>query len=109
MDTAALVQHADGACEAVRAEALHLAKDRCALPRTGWGELLLTGSTRHAGQAWGDSGEASEEQGLKHRAADDTRIVPACPERSRLIRDGEVVGHRAAEAPRRPLPAATWR
>lgn len=68
------------------AEAKHLAEDDCTLPETGWGELHLVGSTQHVGTAWGDSGEAQEDRGLKHRAKRDTRIVPACPELVQMLR-----------------------
>src|SRR6266508_1131735 len=69
-------------------EAARLDEDACLLPETDdeWGELLLPGSTQHAGSAWTDSGEAREDRSLKHRASRDTRPVPACPELVRLLR-----------------------
>lgn len=72
------------------AEALHLRETDCKLPGTDeddqWGELLLTGSTQHVGTAWGDSGGTREDQALKHRAANATRVVPACPELVVILR-----------------------
>lgn len=67
-------------------EALHLREHSCTLPATGWGELFLTGSTRHVGTAWTDSGAPREDRGLKKRANRDTRTVPACPELVRVLR-----------------------
>jgi integrase len=68
------------------AEALHLRDADCTLPREGWGELLLVGSTQQSGRAWSDSGHAKEDRGLKHRARRDTRAVPACPDLVGLLR-----------------------
>ncbi|MEV7624275.1 site-specific integrase [Actinoplanes sp. NPDC089786] len=51
-----------------------------ALPKSGWGELLLGNSAPRTGRAWTDSGKSRERRGLKHRATDDTRPVPAHPE-----------------------------
>ncbi|TKK72520.1 tyrosine-type recombinase/integrase, partial [Kribbella jiaozuonensis] len=67
-------------------EAKHLRLTDCTLPEKGWGELLLTGSTQHAGAEWTDSGEASEDRSLKHRPDKATRLVPACPELVELLR-----------------------
>ncbi|MPZ67893.1 MAG: integrase [Pseudonocardiaceae bacterium] len=68
------------------AEVLHLREADCKLPDTGWGELLLTGSTQHVGEAWGDGDDAREDRGLKHRPRKDTRRVPACPDLVRVLR-----------------------
>jgi len=68
------------------AEALHLRDSDLVLPRSGWGELTLTGSTQEVGHAWSDSGSPNEDRGLKHRPARDSRIVPACPELVQLLR-----------------------
>jgi integrase len=62
------------------AEALHLQTRDWVLPDEGWGELLLTGTTQQTGTAWNDQGTSRENRGLKHRAGNDTRIVPACPD-----------------------------
>lgn len=67
-------------------EAAHLSEADCTLPDNGWGELLLTGSSQHAGSAWTDSGEAREDRSLKHRADRDIRPVPACPELVTLLK-----------------------
>ncbi|MBC9819729.1 tyrosine-type recombinase/integrase [Terrabacter sp. MAHUQ-38] len=66
-------------------EALHLRESDCTLPWTGWGELLLTGSTQYVG-AWGDKGQAQEDLSLKHRSRTATRTVPASPELVALLR-----------------------
>jgi integrase len=69
------------------AEALHLRADECELPEKGWGWLRLTGSTQHTGQGWGDDGaEVREDRGLKHRAVNATRDVPAAPVLVAIIR-----------------------
>ncbi|MDG4790019.1 integrase [Micromonospora sp. WMMD1102] len=62
-------------------EALDFREENIAeLPSNGWGELLLGNSSPRTGTAWTDSGLSRERRGLKHRAADDTRPVPAHPE-----------------------------
>lgn len=68
------------------AEVRHLTKDHLLdLPREGWGELLLDGSTQQTGQAWNDSGETREDRPLKHRAETSTRKVPICPELTTIL------------------------
>src|ERR1035437_7398848 len=57
------------------AEARHLRVNDCVLPKSGWGELVLLGSTPGAGGAWTDSGQAYEDRELKHRGVRDTRPV----------------------------------
>ncbi len=57
-----------------------------ALPVSGWGELLLGNSSPRTGTAWTDSGRSRERRGLKHRAAEDTRPVPAHPELVEILR-----------------------
>ena len=46
-------------------EAARLDEGACLLPESDdeWGELLLVGSTQHAGSAWTDSGEGREDRG----------------------------------------------
>jgi integrase len=61
-------------------EVRHLRVQDCILPESGWGTLLLAGSTQEAGRAWTDSGEGNEDRELKHRAARQVRPVPASPE-----------------------------
>ena len=68
------------------AEARHLRVNDCALPESGWGELVLLGSTPNAGGAWTDSGQANEDRQLKHRGVSDTRPVPASPELVEILR-----------------------
>ncbi len=57
-----------------------------ALPKSGWGELLLGNSAPRTGRAWTDSGKSRERRGLKHRATNDTRPVPAHPELVEILR-----------------------
>jgi integrase len=68
------------------AEARHLRVRDCLLPGSGWGELVLLGSTPNAGSAWTDSGQANEDRQLKHRGVSDTRPVPASPELVEILR-----------------------
>jgi integrase len=68
------------------AEARHLRVKNCALPESGWGELVLLGSTPDASAAWTDSGQANEDRQLKHRGVSDTRPVPASPELVKILR-----------------------
>jgi integrase len=68
------------------AEARHLRVKDCLLPESGWGELVLLGSTPDAGRAWTDSGKANEDRQLKHRGKRDTRPVPASPEVVEILR-----------------------
>ncbi|MFG2397737.1 tyrosine-type recombinase/integrase [Streptomyces lydicus] len=69
------------------AEAMNLRKADCTLPETGWGVLLLSGSSPRVGSAWTDDGASHEERGLKRRARSATRDVPIPPELVRLLRD----------------------
>lgn len=68
------------------AEARHLRVKDCLLPESGWGELVLVGSTPDAGGAWTDSGQANEDRQLKHRCVSDTRPVPASPHLVEILR-----------------------
>ncbi|AVT32471.1 integrase [Plantactinospora sp. BC1] len=69
-------------------EALEIRRENLArLPEEGWGELLLTSSAPRTGTAWTDSGRSRERRGLKHRAARDTRPVPAHPELVAFLRE----------------------
>lgn len=68
-------------------EAKSLREDQCELPEQGWGTLHLAKSAPRAGSAWTDNGKPHEERGLKHRAVDDVRPVPACPELVKIVRD----------------------
>ncbi|MEU7177241.1 MULTISPECIES: tyrosine-type recombinase/integrase [Streptomyces] len=69
------------------AEAMNLRVGDCTLPETGWGVLLLSGSSPRVGSAWTDDGKSYEERGLKRRARSATRDVPIPPELVRLLRD----------------------
>ncbi len=68
-------------------EVLHLRREHCTLPTTGWGELLLTGSTQRTGLTWGDGLSTTEDRELKHRSQKATRPVPACPELVAILRN----------------------
>ncbi|MEO3744940.1 tyrosine-type recombinase/integrase [Plantactinospora sp. B5E13] len=69
-------------------EAMEIRRENLArLPKEGWGELLLTSSAPRTGTAWTDSGRSRERRGLKHRAARETRPVPAHPELVTLLRE----------------------
>lgn len=56
------------------------------MPDQGSGSLLLTGSTTTSGRAWTDTGVASQDRQLKHRAVRATRPVPAPPELVKILR-----------------------
>lgn len=68
------------------AEARHLREKHLRLPERGWGSLLLVGSTPDAGRSWTDSGEPNEDRQLRHRAQNETRLVPAAPELVETLR-----------------------
>jgi integrase len=99
-------------------EVLHLRRDHCTLPPTGWGQLLLTGSTQRTGLTWGDGMSTMEDRERKHRSQKATRPVPACPELVAILDnhltaygtgpDGRLFVTRAGEA-RTPLPGAMAR
>lgn len=69
------------------AEARGLTQDNLTLPITGWGEILLTGSHQTSGAAWTDDRQGEQRRQLKHRARNDTRLVPAHPELVRILRE----------------------
>jgi integrase len=64
-----------------------LCKDRCDLPESGWGKLILSRSRPQSNKRWTDSGEAFDDRGLKHRAENDTRSVPIPPELVMILRE----------------------
>jgi len=68
------------------AEARHLRVKDCVLSKSGWGQLILVGSTPDSNGAWTDSGQANEDRQLKHRGVSDTRPVPASPELVEILR-----------------------
>ncbi len=68
------------------AEALDLREENLvSLPTEGWGEILLSSSSPRTGRAWTNTGRSRERRGLKHRAEDDTRPVPAHPDLVALL------------------------
>jgi len=68
------------------AEAVALQLDDCELPEKGWGMLYLARSIPMTSGVWVDSGNAHESRSLKHRAKEEVRPVPACPELVAYIR-----------------------
>lgn len=67
-------------------EAVDLRKDALALPAKGWGELYLSTSAPSAGRSWSESGTRREPRQLKHRGAEEVRVVPSPPELTELLR-----------------------
>ena len=67
-------------------EAAHLPASALRIPTEGWGELFLPGSAPTTGAAWSDSGRRRDERGLKHRAREAIRVVPAPPPLTALLR-----------------------
>ena len=69
-------------------EVRHLRENDLDLPAdsSSWGSLHLTGSTQTAGGQWTDSGAATEDRALKHRARRATRTAPAPPELVEILR-----------------------
>jgi integrase len=68
------------------AEALYVREADCLLPAAGWGRVTLHETRPAAGKAWTDSGDVHDHRGLKHRAANDTREVPLCPQLVAILR-----------------------
>jgi hypothetical protein len=50
------------------------------------GHIVLSASASQAGRAWTNDGTARQERGLKHRADNETRIIPIQPVLVRLLR-----------------------
>lgn len=63
-------------------EILALRIQDCTLPKKkgAWGTLCLAGAAPYAAPLWTDSGEDSPRKALKHRAKNESRTVPACPQ-----------------------------
>ncbi|MCX4511898.1 hypothetical protein OHA27_16635 [Streptomyces sp. NBC_01619] len=59
----------------------------CALPETGWGELVLAGSRPEVGSGWTNDGQSYEQRGLKRRARKATRSVPIPPVLTAMLRE----------------------
>jgi integrase len=74
-------------------EAINLAAENVILPprdrpdEDGWGELHIRSATPDAGSEWTDDGSPRERRQLTHRAEGDSRIVPAHPELTELLRE----------------------
>lgn len=68
------------------AEVRHLRLRDCTLPDSGWGNLILVGSTTPIAAHWTDTGQSQPDRHLKHRASRETRPVPATPELVETLR-----------------------
>jgi integrase len=68
------------------AEAVDLHKEALSIPVKGWGELYLTTSAPAAGRSWSESGTRREPRQLKHRGAEEVRVVPCPPDLTVLLR-----------------------
>ncbi|WP_327067816.1 tyrosine-type recombinase/integrase [Kitasatospora sp. NBC_01302] len=69
------------------AEVTDLRKRDCTLPESGWGKLLLAGSSPNVGSTWTDDGTTHDERGLKRRARKATRDVPIPPVLVAMLRE----------------------
>ena len=67
-------------------EAANLRSHNLTLPESGWGEIRLEKAAPEIGAEWTDSGQASEERGLKHREVDHGRTVPCSPQLTAMLR-----------------------
>ncbi|TDC47702.1 site-specific integrase [Actinomadura sp. KC345] len=67
-------------------EAVALRLDDCELPATGWGRLLLAGSSPASGKQWTDDGQYHQPRSLKARPKGVKRPVPASPELVAILR-----------------------
>ncbi|MCU1628251.1 MAG: integrase family protein [Pseudonocardia sp.] len=68
-------------------EAVDLRKESLSLPKRGWGELDLSTSAPSAGRSWSESRTRREPRQLKHRGAEEVRVVPCPPELGTLLRE----------------------
>ncbi|MFF2616377.1 tyrosine-type recombinase/integrase [Kitasatospora sp. NPDC058046] len=69
------------------AEVTDLRKRDCTLPESGWGCLVLAGSSPGVGSTWTDDGKTHDERGLKRRARKATRDVPIPPVLVAMLRE----------------------
>jgi len=67
-------------------EAIGLAATDCELPKQGWGQITLGGSTPYTSVTWGDTGQSRERRSLKHRANGAVRVIPIPPQLVALLR-----------------------
>lgn len=68
-------------------EAVNLRKQDLALPKAGWGELLLWESAPETGASWSETGLRRDKRQLKHRELGDTRPVPCPPPLTALLHE----------------------
>ncbi len=101
-------------------EAVSLAQQHLAIPKTGWGELHLVMAEPFAGKEWTDSGKNRDRRQLKQRAVGEVRTVPCPPELTALLhwhidtfglaRDGRLFrGERNGEELPKGTINRTWR
>ncbi|MET8159375.1 tyrosine-type recombinase/integrase [Sphaerisporangium sp. NPDC005289] len=68
-------------------EAAGLRRQNCDLPEQGWGLLTVEKARPQANKRWTNSGETHNSRGLKHRAKDETRLVPVPPVLVMILRE----------------------
>lgn len=68
-------------------EAVELRKEALSIPERGRGELYLSTSAPSTGRSWSDSRARRDPRQLKHRGAEEVRIVPCPPELTVLLRE----------------------
>ncbi|MGW4640926.1 tyrosine-type recombinase/integrase [Sphaerisporangium sp. NPDC004334] len=68
-------------------EASGLRRQNCDLPEQGWGLLTVEKARPQANKRWTNSGETHDSRGLKHRAKDETRLVPVPPVLVTILRE----------------------
>jgi len=68
-------------------ETIGLRQGDCYLPEEGWGRITLSKSRPEVNTQWTDTGDAHAERGLKHRAADDVRVIPIPPVLVKILRE----------------------
>lgn len=66
-------------------EAAMLCKADLQLPKSGWGELLLSETAPITGAAWTDSGERRDRRQLKQRGRGEVRSVPSPPPLTQIL------------------------
>jgi integrase len=68
-------------------EAAMLRKPDLQLPKSGWGELLLSETAPVAGAAWTDSGQRRDRRHLKQRGRGEVRPVPCAPQLTAILHE----------------------
>lgn len=60
---------------------------RASTAEQGWGDIYLEKARPEVGRYWSDSGQQSEQRGLKHRDDDEPRAVPCPPALTELLHE----------------------